>query len=272
MSGTTLWLQPELTTLAFCWRLERRDGIVLGFTSHDRRLVLAGLAYHAAPGMVPSAIEQNDGFDADSVEVQGLLTSPFIRAEDLAAGRWDGARLKLYAVDWTAPDTDPLLLIQGEIGLVSQAGESFSAELRGPTGLLDASVMDVTSPQCRAQLGDRACGVDLAPLRMAVTVTDHEDGVLMLEQGLPLGHFAFGSLRWSDGANAGMSGLILAHDATTLTLAEFPRNPVMAGDRAELVQACDRTLASCAQRFGNALNFRGEPHLPGNDLLTRYAG
>lgn len=268
----TPWLLPALTTLAFCWRLDRRDGIVLGFTSHDRDVNLGGLIYHATPGMVPSAIEQSDGFDADTVEVQGLLTSRFIRAEDLAAGRWDGARLRLYAVDWTSPDMDPLLLIQGDIGLVSQAGESFSAELRGPTSLLDVPVMETTSPQCRAALGDRACSVDMAPLRMMVRVTADEEAVLSIDQPLTPGHFAFGALRWCDGANAGMSGLILANDATSVTLAEFPRLPVSAGDHAELVQGCDRTLATCAQRFGNALKFRGEPHLPGNDLLTRYAG
>lgn len=272
MSAATPWLQPSLTTLAFCWRLDRRDGIALGFTSHDQEVQLGGLVFHATPGMVPSAIEHTDGFEADTVEVQGLLTSRFICADDLAAGRWDGARLRLFAVDWTAPQANPLLLIEGDIGLVSQAGNSFSAELRGPTALLDAPVMDVTSPQCRAALGDRACGVDLAALRTRVIVSSHEEAILTVSPALPPGQFAFGSLRWCDGANAGLAGLILANDATTLTLAEFPRLPVAAGDKAELLQGCDRTLETCAQRFGNALNFRGEPHLPGNDLLTRYAG
>jgi hypothetical protein len=39
-----------------------------------------------------------------------------------------------------------------------------------------------------------------------------------------------------------------------------------------LVEGCDRTIATCRLRFNNAANFRGEPYLPGNDLLTRYPG
>lgn len=272
MSGATDWLQPTLTTLAFCWRLDRRDGVTLGFTSHDADLVMGGLTYHAAPGMVPSAIEQSDGFEADQVELQGLLTSAFIRAADLAAGRWDSARLRLHGVDWTQPDHEPLLLIEGEIGLVSQSGDSFSAELRGLSSLLDGPVMVETSPQCRAALGDRACGVDMAARRLVVTATGLDDTELTVTHSLVLGDYAFGALVWTDGANAGLRSLILSNTVNSLTLSESPRLPVVAGDKAEIRQGCDRTLATCANRFGNSANFRGEPHLPGNDLLMRYAG
>jgi len=44
------------------------------------------------------------------------------------------------------------------------------------------------------------------------------------------------------------------------------------GDRIALRHGCDKSFATCVSRFGNAENFRGEPHLPGNDLLTRYPG
>ena len=42
------------------------------------------------------------------------------------------------------------------------------------------------------------------------------------------------------------------------------------GARAIAIEGCDHTLATCASRFANAVNFRGEPFLPGNDLLVRY--
>ena len=43
-----------------------------------------------------------------------------------------------------------------------------------------------------------------------------------------------------------------------------------AGTRVSLREGCDRTLDTCATRFANAVNFQGEPFLPGNDLITRY--
>src|SRR5687767_8806776 len=104
------WLQPELTSIALCWRLDRRDGVTLGFTSHDRDILIDGLRYRAAPGMLPSAISLSDGFDVDTLDVAGALTSDAITEADLAAGRWDGAKLRLLAVDWEQPEVTPLLL------------------------------------------------------------------------------------------------------------------------------------------------------------------
>ena len=43
------------------------------------------------------------------------------------------------------------------------------------------------------------------------------------------------------------------------------------GARAQLREGCDHTVSTCAARFANAVNFQGEPFLPGNDLLARYA-
>ena len=47
---------------------------------------------------------------------------------------------------------------------------------------------------------------------------------------------------------------------------EFPF-PILSGDACTLQAGCDRTTATCAGRFGNIVNFRGEPFVPGVDLL-----
>ena len=95
-------LEKELVCLAFCWRLDRRDGVSLGLTSHDRDLVVEGMVYRAAPGMLPSAVSVGAGLDVDSMDVKGALTADVIAAADLEAGRWDGAGLRLYLTDWSA--------------------------------------------------------------------------------------------------------------------------------------------------------------------------
>lgn len=266
----TVWLQSDLMTLAFCWRLARRDGIMIGLTSHDRDLVMGGLHYRATPGMMPSAIERSAALDPDRVDLTGVLTSDAISADDLAAGRWDGAQLRLYAVDWQAPDAAPLLLVTGSLGAVQMAGERFEVELSGPASALEARLVDVTSPSCRAALGDKACRVDLAGRTISVSVSAQVESRLTVQSALVPGVYAYGQLRWASGANAGLSSFILSNDATSVTLGEAPRLPVLPGDRAMITEGCDRRFATCTGRFANALNFRGEPHLPGNDVLTRY--
>jgi len=268
----TSFLDSPLTTLAFCWRLERRDGVALGFTSHDRDLFLDGLLYRAAPGIAPSAVTLADGFDAGSMDVAGALSADGISEADLESGRWDGAGVILFAVDWETPG-ETLVLARGELGAAERKGDAFSAELRGAVAVLERTVVEETSPECRAALGDRRCRVDLAGRRVLARVSGIDGAALEMDRAEPVaGAYGYGMLRWIDGANAGLSGAVLSSAGHAIVLRDLPALPVAIGDRAELIEGCDRSLAMCRGRFGNAVNFRGEPHLPGNDLLTRYPG
>jgi len=267
------FLLPDLATIALCWRLERRDGVTLGFTTHDRDLQINGLVYRAAPGMLPSAISLTDGFDAESLDVEGALTSAAISAADLGAGRWDGAAAFVFMVDWQSPGGASFAVARGELGEISIRGDAFEAELRGPAALLDAPVVEQTSPECRATLGDNRCRVDMAgrtvTTRIAAVV---DDDVVDVEAAAAGSAYAGGLLRWIGGANSGLASLVLGSDDGRLTLAEPPAFAPTAGDLVEIREGCDKMLATCSARFGNAVNFRGEPHLPGIDLLTRYPG
>ncbi|HST35846.1 MAG TPA: phage BR0599 family protein, partial [Allosphingosinicella sp.] len=101
-------------------------------------------------------------------------------------------------------------------------------------------------------------------------VVDEE--LVEVEAALPGDAHGYGRLRWLGGANSGLESAVLRSDGAMLTLREAPPFPAAAGDLVELHEGCDKSLATCAGRFGNAANFRGEPHLPGIDLLTRYPG
>lgn len=264
-------LGKPLCALAFCWRLERRDGIVIGLTSHDRDLTVDRLRYRAAPGMRPSAIRSGIGIEGGDADVEGALVADAINEADLAAGRWDGAALELRLTEWDAPGALWLLLARGEIGAVTQRGEAFAAELTSAAAVLRASVAPSTSPDCRAALGDRQCRIDMAGRRKVLTVAGVEGAVVSVG-GMVAGAYAFGSLRWMSGANCGTVQAVIDNGGGSLTLADPPPFLVEPGTMALLTEGCDRQLATCTARFGNAVNFRGEPYLPGTDLLTRYPG
>ncbi|HEX8064469.1 MAG TPA: DUF2163 domain-containing protein [Allosphingosinicella sp.] len=268
------FLERELTTLAFCWRVERRDGICLGFTSHDRDLSIDGLAYRSSPGMLPSAISVSDDFDSSTLDVSGALTGDSIRADDLAAGRWDRAAVSLFLIDWEDPGGDRLKLARGELGDVTVKANGFEAELRGAAALLERPVVEQTSPECRAELGDRRCRVDMAGrVRVTrVTAAPAENLIAVAEAPGGPGAYGFGRLRWIGGPNSGLESAILASDGMELTLREPPPFAIAEGDFVEIAEGCDKSFATCRGRFANAENFRGEPHLPGMDLLTRYPG
>jgi uncharacterized phage protein (TIGR02218 family) len=197
------WLEAELATVALCWRIERRDGVAIGLTAHDRDLVIDGLVHRAAPGMVPSAVRREVGLEADTMEVAGALDSAAIDARDLLAGRWDGARVRLFAVDWSGSG-GRVELGEGGIGAVEMADGRFSAELAGPGAGLDRPAVEDTSPECRATLGDRRCRVAMAVRRRFARVVAAEGATLVLDAAEPVAD-AYGGgvlhwLNWSRGA------------------------------------------------------------------------
>ncbi|HVI99065.1 MAG TPA: DUF2163 domain-containing protein [Sphingomonas sp.] len=267
-----VFLDGDLTTIALCWRLERRDGVAIGLTTHDRNLVIDGLVHRAAPGITPSAIERSDGLDPDTMDVAGALTSGAIREDDLIAGRWDGARVALFAVDWTDPDAT-VALGEGTIGAVETQDGGFTAELRGAAAALDRPVVEATSPECRAELGDRRCRVAMAGRRRIVRVVSGDDTTIVVDAAEPTPDaYGNGVLRWLGGVNGGCESAVAASSGSAVTLMAPPPFVPEAGTPVELIEGCDKSVATCRTRFDNVLNFRGEPFLPGIDLLTRYPG
>lgn len=267
------WLDREVTSSAYLWRLERADGVALGFTSHDRDLVIDALRYRAAPGMVPSTIALSDSLEADNAEIAGVMTSAAIADAELEAGRWDGARLHVSLVDWEQPEAEPLPLICGEFGEIVRSGEGFTVEMLGATSLLDEPVAPLTSPTCRAEFGDRQCKLSLHRYQREERI-DAADGdrIEIAALGGMAADYIFGSLRFLGGPNCGLGFAIVGGQGNMVRLADMPVQPVAEGTGVLLTRGCDKNFATCRDRFANSVNFRGEPYLPGNDLLTRYPG
>ena len=263
-------LEAELTHLALCWRLVRRDGVALGFTSHDAPLLIDGLVHLARPGMTPSAVVLGDGLEADDMEVAGALSAGALTAGDLLAGRWDGARVQLFMVDWRQPGAGRHVLAEGTLGdvAVGEGGDAgFTAELIGPGAALMATAVESCSPECRAELGDARCRISLRG-RERVAVPDAVAPDRVRVAGIVAADHVQGSLLVLDGAAAGLERRLIA-EADGWLLLDEPL-ALAAGRRVLIREGCDKRFVTCRDRFANAVNFRGEPHVPGADLLTRY--
>lgn len=268
--STRVWFSQPLETVAIWWRLERRDGVTLGFTSHDRDLAFDGLVHRTAPGLVPSAIQRTADFEADSAEMAGALSHDSIREEDLAAGRFDGGSIAMGLVDWSTRER--VTLYVGTIGSVGHEGAGFSAELRSVKETLARQIVPRTAPTCRAEFCNEGCTLSANAFTHLAQLAEisADAGLVRVTGGPARTLLAFGTLRWVDGLEAGLTRRIDAVDGDWLVLDRNTTGSIPIGTRLELREGCDHTLETCAQRFGNAANFQGEPFLPGNDLLTRY--
>lgn len=263
-----------VATLAHLWLFERADGQRFGFTDHDRDLVVDGQLFSAASGLTAARFQKSLGLAVDTAGVEGALTADAITAEDLAAGLWDRARCDVWRCDWSAPERR-VHLFAGRLGEVRHGPQGFSAELRGLQSDLNRAVGRVFTRACDAELGDARCGVDLSlPSRRADGVITEVLGDRAFRasglEGFADGFFAHGRLMWA----AGGAGRVAAHRIgapATLELSAAPAHVLAVGQGFTVTAGCDRALATCRDKFANALNFRGFPHMPGPDAVIAGA-
>lgn len=270
-------LASGTTTLAWCWRLTRRDGARLGFTDHDRDIVFDGTTFEAAAGFTASEIKDALGLAVANLQVEGALTSGRLDDADLAAGLYDDARVELFRVNWQDP-SQRVLVRAGSLGEVKRAGSAFSAEVRGLAHYLQQPKGRLFQYSCDADLGDARCKVAvLAPAytgsgTISAVASDRRFTVSGLD-GYAGGWFTRGLLRFTSGTASGQSIEVKRHAKTaglvTIELWATVRGPLVVGDAFQVTAGCDKHYATCRSRFANGNNFQGFPVMPGNDFLAR---
>lgn len=274
-AGLSAMLATGVTTLATCWRIERLDGLVFGFTDHDQVLSFSGVDYLPDTGFTRSEAEASLGLAVDTAEVEGALSSDIITLDDLALGLWDGARAEIWTVDWS-DTTNRVIRRKGTLGELVRGDLYFSTEIRALSQQLQQQQGRTYQRICDAVLGDARCTIDLNdPARKGSgIVLSSSDRRILVVAGLDLvaaAFFALGLLTWTSGANAGAAIEVRHHafaaDGTvTLTLWQRTALPIVADDEFTVTQGCDKTFATCLTTFDNVANFRGFPHMPGNDF------
>lgn len=264
------------TTIARAWAVMRADGLCLGFTDHDMALEIEGLVFRPHAGMSAQALVQGLGLAVDNTEVQGVLSSDAITPGDLAAGRWDGAEVRLWEVDWRDV-AQRRLLFRGALGEVVFAGGAYRAELRGLSEALNRPQGRVFHARCSAMLGDGQCRFDLSRegySAEAVVADVSEGGARLQLSGVGLhaaGWFEHGRAEFLDGPAVGLSGVVkidrVAGERREVELWAAPGAEPRVGDRLRLGAGCDKQAGTCRGKFLNFLNFRGFPELPPEDWL-----
>lgn len=271
-------LASGATTLAWGWRITRGDGTRLGFTDHDRALVFDGTSFEAASGFSASELTAEVGLAVGNQELSGALRSDRLSEDDLNAGLYDNAGIEVFRVNWA--DTSQRLLVRiGTIGEVKRGVTAFTAELRGLAHILQQERGRIYQPGCDADLGDARCTVTLAGATFTGSgaVTALLDDRTFVVSGLgpyAAEWFTRGLLSWSGGANATRKSEIKRHTSSAgtvrLEIWQDTSRPVAVGDTFALTAGCDKQFITCRTKFNNGVNFRGCPHMPGNDFVTSY--
>ncbi len=279
MSAEALYahLVTGCTTVCHLWQVVRADGVEMGFTDHDNPITLDGVVYRADTGLTAQALQQTTGLSVDNTEAVGALSSLAIADGDIAAGRYDGAAVTAWLVNWQDL-TQRVCLFRGHFGEITHGDGVFKVELRGLTDRLNQPQGRTFQRTCGAVLGDRACGIDLMDPRyvhMEAVGAGGVNDVILTGAGLFADQwFSHGTVEVLTGAASGLRAVIKA-DVTAagvrrLKLREGFAVAVQPGDQIRVQAGCDRVMKTCRGKFDNLLNFRGFPHIPGDDWITSY--
>lgn len=278
MSALKAHLATGATTVCRAWAVTRRDGVVLGFTDHDRDLAFEGVSFRAASGLTARALQQGTGLAVDNTEALGALSDAGLTEADILAGRYDGAEVRLWQVNW-ADVGQREMLFRGSVGEITRAGGAFRAELRGLTEMLNQPRGRVFQRDCSAVLGDEQCRIDTGLPVFSVTVTVESverDSVFRLSgtTGYVPHWFEHGRLTMLTGSAAGLTGMVKndrqGPDGRIVELWQSLGAVVSPGDACRLQAGCDKKMTTCQVKFSNLMNFRGFPHIPGEDWMVAF--
>lgn len=268
-------LESGLTTIAHAWAITRNDGVQLGFTDHDQGLRFDGIDFRADTGLSALSLAQSTGLSVDNSEAIGALSDVSIREDEIEQGRFDGAEVRAWLVNWRDV-SQRWLQFRGSIGEVSRTDGGFRAELRGLTEALNRPQGRVYQKPCSAVLGDVSCRIDLSsPLYRfeaeADTIQDGRQFGFASQGSHAEGWFGRGRLEVLSGPCTGLSGSI-KQDAVLggrriVSLWEPIRGHLDAGTQVRLIAGCDKRSETCRSKFKNYLNYQGFPDVPSEDWV-----
>ena len=268
-------LQTGSTTVCRAWLVCRKDGQEFGFTDHDGDLHFDGHVFVARSGLTASAIEKTNGMAVDNTEVMGALSDISISEQDILAGRYDSAKVTMFLVNW-ADVSQRLIQFRGTFGEMTKTENSFRVELRGLTEALNIRTGRVYHSECSAVVGDKHCKIDLTlpANQLEAIIGDSLAGRIfkIADTGShPENWFQHGRFEVKTGDGYGQVGRIKSDriDGGTRTVELWNSFgvPPKEGDSVRLIVGCDKHGSTCLSKFDNYLNFRGFPHIPGDDWL-----
>ena len=268
----TAKLKASASQWAHAWIVKRQDGVTLGFTDHDQDLVIEGVSCVASTGLEAKDMTSELGLAPGGGDVMGALQDASITEADVLAGLYDGAEVMFYLCEYEPP-FETILLDVTTIGEIKRDEVAFVAELRGATHRLSEETGRIFQKKCDADFGDARCGMDLN--RSDLRAVGRVDAVLAQGryrvsglEGFSIGAFTNGRLNFSQWP--GKPFAIQYHSQVgQAVIFEIwdPPQTIQNGDQFEAIVGCDKSFESCTRRFNNGVNFRGFPHMPGNEIV-----
>jgi uncharacterized phage protein (TIGR02218 family) len=260
--------------------LDLKDGTRIGITDHDKDLSFDlgdGLvSYSSGTGILSSNVSLACGLEADNYEVSGPLAD-VVTLDAVLGGRFNRARARLFEVNWTDLTQGYIAILAGNVSEARPEGGKFVFEIRSDVDRFNQTVGRVITDQCDADFGD-GIRCHATPVSITGTVTAAADGMnftVSFTGSYANTFFNKGTVQFITGALAGTAKIeIQSWSAAGVIQLFAPLASVPAiGATCTIRQGCfdvatgqSKSRAAC-MAFGQILNFRGYPEVPGRKAL-----
>lgn len=276
MKSASVSLQTLLQTQSAFYVVELYTLTLIGGTAiywanSDVAIAYGGTVWTPGPVIERDAVKTSIGLGVPACDITlyandsiTVLGQPLLQAA--RRGVLDGAEVKIERAFTSDPAVQILGTVhvfEGRLADVEILSTCARFTVKAHTELLDSPYpVAVYQPGCLWALYSAGCGISKAAHALSITVSAGSSSSLILCGVAGQATYDLGEIVGTSGANNGVRRTVKQHTAGQLVLS-FPLPEVpAAGDTFTVYKGCDKTLATCTARFGNASRFRGFPFVP----------
>lgn len=267
-------INNDITNLVRCWKLTTKRNEEIGFTTASEDFEYDGALFNSLSADDVSDLTANLDVENDLLKVSSLINSELITANDVLSGKYDGAKVEIFVVDLLNLDKGRVSLLSGRISDIKFKDNMFVASVMGLKNEIDRTIGEVYSPLCRASLCDKRCGLNRADYTYFGEISNVINDTNFATESETIinkndDFFENGVVEFMGGENAGQKMEIKQFNKGVFMLVDELPYHLKQGDTFKAIAGCDKHFKTCCNRFNNAVNFRGEPHLPGIEILLK---
>jgi uncharacterized phage protein (TIGR02218 family) len=270
MRSISTQLQTEIDngTIANCILITRQDGVKYAFTDCEVALTVSGQTYTPAPGLQRLRLTTTANAEVSNQEFGSAWVD--VPESDLRGGKFDNCTVEVAWVSWKNPSYGKVIVFTGGLGDIVWTDEGFKADVVSFMKNLELILGNSYTAQCRHQLFSQAktgvigfCGVVNTGYSFTGSITSvitpkWKFGISSVKADK---YYANGQITFTSGLNNGLSAVVKIHSNNEIELFLPTGFVVNVGDTFVIKAGCDKTRATCKNKFNNVINFGGFPHI-----------
>lgn len=266
--------ENETTNIVKCWKITFKDHTNLAFTTNDENILYENVLYNSLSANDVDNIKSNIDIKEDNFEIVNIISSNLIDKDDILNGKYDSAKVEIFLLDTQNLDKGKVVLLSGKISNIELKDDIFTAKVVGLKDEINKTIGEKYSPLCRCNFCDSRCKLSKNNFTFSGTITNVIDEVLFITDNEIIlskssGYFDYGIIEFTSGNNIGQKMEVKQYNNGQFILQlNLPKNLAI-GDTFNVVAGCNKEFSTCCNKFNNAINFRGEPHLPGMNILLK---